>query len=116
MNRNEMKRPGHYFGWALVAVAMVAVVAFALSWFFVPRPLTGYFYPFAPFGWFFGLFWIFIIFWAVRWIFWGPRWGYHRWYGRHGDESYYILRERYAKGEITREQFDQMMRDLENRS
>ena len=30
----------------------------------------------------------------------------------YGDE-YQILRERYARGEITREQFDQMTRDLD---
>jgi putative membrane protein len=30
-----------------------------------------------------------------------------------GDRAQAILRERYARGEITREQFDQMKRDLE---
>src|SRR2546428_5353053 len=33
-------------------------------------------------------------------------WGY-------GDRSYCILRERYASGEITEDQYDQMMRDLQ---
>ena len=44
----------------------------------------------------------------------GLGWGYQRRYGwwRY-DGASQILRERYAKGEITKEQFDQMMRDLE---
>ena len=34
-------------------------------------------------------------------------------YWRYGDQAYYILRERYARGEITKDQLDQMMRDLQ---
>lgn len=46
---------------------------------------------------------------------WGWRGGYSRGYWR--GQGYYggateILRQRYAKGEITKDQFDQMMRDL----
>lgn len=33
--------------------------------------------------------------------------------GSSGDRSIEIARERYARGEITREQFDQLKRDLE---
>src|SRR5712664_4630616 len=62
---------------------------------------------------FFGFFWIFAVFWFIRWAFWpwrgyGPR---RSW--RYGDQAYYTLRERYARGEITKEQFDQMTRDLQ---
>ena len=69
-------------------------------------------FGFFPFG-FFGFFWIFAVFWFIRWAFWpwrgyGPR---RSW--RYGDQAYYILRERYARGEITKEQFDQMTRDLQ---
>ena len=32
--------------------------------------------------------------------------------GSHGDDAMKTLRERYAKGEITKEQFDQMKKDL----
>ena len=69
-------------------------------------------YPY-EFGW--GWIWlIFAFFWIVPWVF-GRGWRgyrYRRWY-RYDDGSYQILRERYAKGEITKEQFDQMMRDLQ---
>ncbi len=116
MSENQLGRPRHIISWAIIGFAVLAVLSIGLFWFFVPRPYPGYFYPshffFLPFGWFFGLFWIFIIFWAVRWIFWPRRWGYSRGYWRYGDESYYILRQRYARGEITKEQFEQMMRDL----
>jgi putative membrane protein len=68
-----------------------------------------------PFPFFFGLFWIFITFMAVRWLFWPGWWGRRR-YWRSYDDSYYILRQRYARGEITKEQYDQMMRDLREHS
>lgn len=95
----------------------------AASLIFYRTTTIGY-YPngwgFFPFGFFFAFFWIFAIFWFIRWIFWPRRWGYGwgwGYYGRrywgYGDRAYYILRERYARGEITKEQFDQMMRDLE---
>lgn len=60
-----------------------------------------------------GLFFVICFF---VWIFggWGP-WGRRRYrYRRYGaGDEYSILRERYAKGEITKDQFDQMTRDLE---
>jgi putative membrane protein len=77
---------------------------------YYPRP-----YFFFPFG--FLIF--FVIFFVVRALFWGWGWGwrggYSRGYWQH--RGYYgdateILKQRYAKGEITKDQFDQMMRDL----
>jgi uncharacterized membrane protein len=71
-------------------------------------------------GWFFWPFGILIfflfIFLITRFIFWGA-WGWRRryWYGGgygYGD-AHEILRQRYARGEISKEQFDQMTRDLE---
>jgi putative membrane protein len=88
-------------------------------------PLGVVYFPFFPFGfgWVWGLFGIFFVFWIFRWIFWGWGggwgwgwgwgWGYRGRYWRRYDQAVAILRERYAKGEITKEQFDQMMRDLE---
>jgi len=71
-----------------------------------------YGFGFFPFG-FFGFFWIFAVFWFIRWAFWPWRGYGPRRYWRYSDQAYYILRERYARGEITKEQFDQMTRDLQ---
>lgn len=75
-------------------------------------PYYGGWWFFFPFGFFF---FIFIIFLVGRLLFWPWAWGWRRGYWYHHDEAYYILRQRYAKGEITKEQYDQMMRDLETR-
>jgi uncharacterized membrane protein len=69
------------------------------------------------FNWIWGFVGLFFAVWFFMWIFggWGPigwrRWGQRR-YSNGGDE-YQILRVRYARGEITKDQFDQMTRDLE---
>ncbi|MFI5417553.1 MAG: hypothetical protein ACHQ2Y_01460 [Candidatus Lutacidiplasmatales archaeon] len=68
-----------------------------------------------PFGLLWGLFWLLVLFWLISWAF---RWAFWGGYGRHYrranrfDPAYGIARERYARGEITREQFDQIARDL----
>lgn len=125
---NESKNWGyhrrHYFGWFILAFALAAITIVGLSvYFFATRiattfPAPGYPSPFFffPFGLIFGVFFIFIIFGAIRWVFW-PRtgWGYGYGYrGRYGGYSneYHILRQRYARGEITKEQFEQMTNDL----
>jgi putative membrane protein len=68
---------------------------------------------FFPFGLLFGIFLIFIFFGALRWLFWPWGWGYRRGYWGHYDDPYYLVRARYARGEITKEQFEQIMQDLQ---
>jgi len=75
-------------------------------------PAFGWF--FFPFGFFFFLIFLFFIFRVIFWGWgWGGGWGWRRkyWYG-YGD-AHEILRHGYARGEITKEQYDQMSRDLE---
>jgi uncharacterized membrane protein len=58
---------------------------------------------------------VFLSFFGLRWFFWGG-WGWRRgWYGRYYDPALETLRERFARGEITKEQFDSMVKDLEER-
>ncbi|MDG6970440.1 MAG: SHOCT domain-containing protein [Nitrososphaerota archaeon] len=52
-------------------------------------------------------------------IFWGfGGWGWRRRYWHSAPYGYgdaqEILRQRYARGEITKDQFDQMMKDIEH--
>lgn len=108
------------FFWVIAALLVVAVIAllFAVTTrAYYPYPMSTPYYPF--FGWYFFpfgfIFFFFIFFFVARLIFWpwGWGWGWRRryWYG-YGD-AHEMLRQRYARGEITKEQFDQMNRDLE---
>jgi putative membrane protein len=59
-----------------------------------------------------GVFWVFLIIALPVFLLWpSSRWQDGDSSQQH-DGALLILRERYAKGEITKEQFDQMMRDL----
>ena len=122
-------RPTHHHGVGLFGWAIFALVALVVIGIFVTPFLWGYYgmmpaaatthYPFPFFGWFlfpFGfLIFLFVIFFAVRWLVFPWR-GYYR--GGRGNWGNWgspeeILRRRYARGDITKDQFDQMMRDLE---
>lgn len=65
-------------------------------------------------GWWmmFGAIWM-VIFWGA--IIWLIAWGVSRFGGREqrdGESALEVARKRYASGEITREQFEQLHRDL----
>src|SRR6266508_6094173 len=112
----ESQRPYRMWRWApfalLAGIFVVAIVVGLILRAVSPGAPGPLWFPFAGFWVFFAFF---ALFWAVRWFLWpwGWGWGYSRRGYWHGDESYYILRARYARGEITKEQYDQMMRDLE---
>ncbi|MDG7014120.1 MAG: SHOCT domain-containing protein [Nitrososphaerota archaeon] len=112
----------HWLGWVVVALVLVVVIGFfgsmSASGFYPQGMFAGppyYGWYFFPLGLVFFVIFVVIIFRLVFWGFggWGWRRGY--WYSnayRHGDARE-ILRQRYARGEITKDQFDQMMKDLE---
>ena len=66
------------------------------------------------FGWLWPLFVIFLVLWAIRLAFFPWRRYRRGYYGRRLDPAMDALRQRYARGEITKEQFEQMARDLES--
>lgn len=67
-------------------------------------------------GPFFFFFVLLVVFFVVRVVFWTSRVGRPGRSGRFGpDRPAMIARVRYARGEITREQYEQIMQDLERR-
>jgi putative membrane protein len=115
MTDQERNRLIRFAGWGLVGLIILIGISIAVSLIFFTRSSAGSFYPFFfpfHFGWFGGIFLVFIIFFAIRWLLWPWRRNYHP-YRQYRDDAHNILRERYAKGEITKEQFEQMMRDLD---
>jgi putative membrane protein len=113
--------------WFLVPVLIVIVIAAALTGLYLyfnntsPSTYYGphYFgrwpgWPFFGFGWLFIPLILFLIFFGLRWFVWGGcGWARGCWYHRqHYDPALEILRERFARGEITKEQFDDMLRNL----
>ncbi len=110
-------RPPRLWPWILIP-AVIAIASFAIIGFLTfgaggpyPWPWWGFF-PWFPFV---GI-WIFLGFLFLFGFF---RWGAGPWGWGHGwdhadrDNSRTILRERYARGEITGEQLDEMQRDLD---
>ena len=117
MYNNPRRETRHWIGIGFLVVFAVFVAAMIYYMFtYVPTsPPAGMVYWF-PFGWLWAFFGFFIFFGLLRFAFWGPwRWGGYRRYGYgygRENEAYHILRERYARGEITKPQYDAMMRDL----
>ena len=98
-------------GAVFFGVFLIVLGAAFFSGFAAPFYPFGYRPFFFPFGWLFGIFFVFLIFRFLFWP-WGWGWGYHRRYWDY-DRAYYILRERYARGELSKEQYEAMLRDLE---
>ncbi len=101
----------------LLVTVIVAVVLSAMS--------GGMMYPYQmvyfPWMWIIPLlFFLLFLSIIIRLIFWGSlgypyRRRYRRWYGPEEEDAQDILEKRYARGEITREQYQQMMDDLQRR-
>ena len=105
-------------GWIFIAVLALLLVGFIAAGFAFGHPYMmygpgQYYYGmpyFFPFGF---IFFFIVVFFIFRLLFWGSwGWGY-RGHRRYWGDPKEVLKHRYARGEITKEQFDQMMRDLE---
>ncbi|MGI0080064.1 MAG: SHOCT domain-containing protein [Nitrososphaerales archaeon] len=104
--RHVRRVTGFVFAAVVLAVASLIVISIVFGRLSPPYP------PFFFFGWwifipllFFGFFFFFRFWWG---------WGYW-WYPRRDyDPALEMLRERFARGEITKEQYEQMKRDLES--
>jgi putative membrane protein len=114
--KERTNRLAQIVGLGIIGLIVLLGVSIALSY-LSPRPVTETFYynPFFPFrlGWVGGIILILIVFWVARWFLWPwrRREDYYSPRYRDGDAEV-ILKERYAKGEITKEQFEQMLSDL----
>lgn len=103
--------------WFLIPIVVVAAVLATVPFFFlrlvepVGYPWYGWwFFPF-PFFVIFPI--IFLAFFGLRWIFWGGWRGRSWYYGTYDDPALQILKERFARGELSKDQFEQMAKDLE---
>ncbi len=116
--QEQSNRLRRIVGGGIIGLIVLVGLSIALSY-LTPRPATEafhYYNPFFPFrfGWVGGIILIFIVLWLAGWFLWPWRRGGKEYYSeRYADrDAELILKERYAKGEITKEQFEQMMCDL----
>jgi putative membrane protein len=122
MSDQEWRRRRIFVAWGIFGLIVLIGISIIASLLFFGLRTSGTFYPFFPafffpfhFGWLGGIFIILVFFLIARWFFlpWrnGNTSGSYR---QHSDDNSArnILKERYAKGEITKEQFEQMMLDL----
>ncbi len=123
---NDNAYEGHsrrgFFRWVILALLVILVVGLVASVLFFNGPYmmgtTPYYYYPHPFYMFFFfplgfLVFFFVIFFVFRMAFWPWRRPYYYGRWRHWDYADDILRQRYARGEITKDQFEQMQKDLE---
>jgi uncharacterized membrane protein len=105
-------------GAAFIGVAaLILLVAYYPSWFGLSAPASPYRYGFG--GIFAAFFVLIVLFFIVRVAFWSSRAGRYRrrspgtGEGNPGmNRPVMIARTRYARGEITREQYEQILKDL----
>jgi putative membrane protein len=130
MTNQESNSTRRIVGWGIIIVGLIVVIGLSIAlslYYFAPwRPGVGggFDYPFFfssfpfHFGWLGTILLIFLVFLIARWLFFWPRrerggeGGYYSHQHQQRQDAASIVKERYAKGEITREQFEQMMRDL----
>lgn len=115
MTQQERNRLMQFAGWGVVGLIILIGISLAASLIFAPRPSGSGFYPFFfpfHFGWPGGIFLVFVVFLVLRLLFWPRRWNDDRPNLHYRDDAHNILGVRYAKGEITKEQFEQMLHDL----
>ena len=124
MNDQEWRRARGFIAWGVFGLIVLVAASIIASLLFLGPRSSGTFYPFFPaffffpfhFGWLVGgIFLILVFFLIARWVFLPWRNGntsssYRQPSGDNSARN--ILKERYAKGEITKEQFEQMMLDL----
>ena len=118
MNGYGHRNPGYFILFTLIVLAVIVIGAFALFHYLVPPPAQGYYFgywPFFPLGMLGFFIVLFLIFGVLRWAFWGWGWRHGGYGGSYADPKQ-ILKRRYARGDITKEQFEQMMRDLDQHS
>ena len=106
----------------VIAATVLLLVLLYPATFGFPAPSTPY--RFGEFGGFFIFFFILLVlFFIVRVAFWSTRSSrYGRRYGGNSNDGYehpnrpaMVARMRYARGEITQQQYDQIMKDLGRR-
>ena len=107
----------------IIGLIVLIGISITIPFLFTPPVFSGVHPQFIYFPFHFGfigiVFLIFIIFFITRWVFWSNRCGdSSRYYSQYSenDNAQSIIKERYARGEITKEQFEQIKKDLEHDS
>jgi putative membrane protein len=104
-----------WFQWVVLGIVVSVAGFLVLEWVLggTPHGPPGgpypFFWPFFPLGFFLVLLLVFLVF---RGFWWGYGWRGRGW-GDYHQGARSILEERYARGELTRDQFLLMSRDLD---
>jgi putative membrane protein len=120
MSDQESNRIRRIVGWGIIGLIILIGVSITLSLYFASSRTGGFDYPFFfpfRFGWLGSIFLIFLVVLVARWLIWPWRGRYYSYpHQQRVDDPASIVKERYAKGEITKEEFEQMLRDLRQES